>query len=417
MKQIDGGVTAAEGFFAASCAAGIKGNDMTDMAMIFSEVSCEAAGTFTTNVVKAAPVLWDRRIVEESGHAQAVVINSGIANACTGKEGLSYCEETAAEAGSLLELPTDQVFVASTGVIGTQLPIERIRYGVRAMADRISEEVLGGCGEDIKREEAAGAARAILTTDTHEKECAVEFEIGGKRVRLGGMCKGSGMIHPNMCTMLAFLTTDLAISGELLREALRSDVADTYNMVSVDGDMSTNDTVLLMANGMAGNPCITEKNEDYELFCEALRFANTELAKQIAGDGEGSTALLEVRVINARTKDQAKVLSKSVVCSNLTKAMIFGHDANFGRILCALGYAGVDFDPDKVKLYFESAAGRTAIFAEGKALDFSEEEAARILSEPEVTIIADLGSGDCGATAWGCDLTYDYVRINADYRS
>ncbi|MCC8082536.1 MAG: bifunctional glutamate N-acetyltransferase/amino-acid acetyltransferase ArgJ [Lachnospiraceae bacterium] len=407
MKLIHGGVTAAQGFFAAHTAAGIKYNDRIDMAMLYSEVPCRAAGTFTTNVVKAAPVLWDRKIVEESGAAQAVVVNAGIANACTGEEGFDYCRRTAAAVSEYMEIPPERVLVASTGVIGMQLPIDRICAGVEAMIPVLSGSVEAG----------TRAAQAIRTTDTHEKEVAVQFEAGGRTVTLGGMCKGSGMIHPNMCTMLAFLTTDMAISGELLQEALREDIRDTYNMISVDGDTSTNDTVLLLANGLAGNAEITEKNADYEQFCRALNYVNTELAKMIAGDGEGATALFEAKVLHARSKEQARILSKSVICSSLTKAMIFGHDANFGRVLCALGYSGADFDPDQVELFFESEAGRIPIFAEGKALDYSEEQATRILSEPVVTVIADMHMGDASATAWGCDLSYDYVKINADYRS
>ncbi len=407
MKLIYGGVTTAQGFFAAHTAAGIKYKDRIDMAMLYSEVPCRAAGTFTTNVVKAAPVLWDKKIVEETGTAQAVVVNAGIANACTGEEGLDYCRRTAAALSEHTEIPADQVLVASTGVIGMQLPIDRICAGVEAMIP-----VLSGSAEA-----GTGAAKAIRTTDTHEKEVAVQFEAGGRTVTLGGMCKGSGMIHPNMCTMLAFLTTDLSISGELLQEALREDICDTYNMISVDGDTSTNDTVLLLANGLAGNAEITEKNDDYEQFCRALNYVNTELAKMIAGDGEGATALFKAKVIHARSKEEARILSKSVICSSLTKAMIFGHDANFGRVLCALGYSGADFDPDQVELSFESEAGSIPIFAEGKALDYSEEQATRILSEPVVTVVADMHMGDASATAWGCDLSYDYVKINADYRS
>ncbi len=407
MERIQGGVTAAKGFLAVATAAGIKYKDRNDMAMIYSEKPCRAAGTFTTNAVKAAPVLWDRHVTEEIGRAQAVVVNSGIANACTGQEGFGCCRRTAEEVEKNLHIPADEVLVASTGVIGMQIPVDRLQAGVRAMIP----------GLDGSAEAGHAAAGAILTTDTHEKEVAVQFEVGGKTVTLGGMCKGSGMIHPNMCTMLAFLTTDLAISEELLREALRADIADTYNMISVDGDTSTNDTVLLLANGLAGNAEITEKNADYEAFCMALRFVNTQLAKMMAGDGEGATALLEVKVIHAATKEAAKVLGKSVVCSSLVKAMIFGHDANFGRILCALGYSGVEFDPDKIDLFFESKAGKMLIFRDGVAVSYSEEEATRILSEPEVTIIADMKTGDAEATAWGCDLSYDYVKINADYRS
>ena len=261
------------------------------------------------------------------------------------------------------------------------------------------------------------AALAIMTTDTKEKEVAVTVEIGGKTVTIGGMCKGSGMIHPNMCTMLSFVTTDLAISQKLLLEALQEDVEDTYNMISVDGDTSTNDTCLLLANGMAGNKEITEKNADYDCFKQALNFVNETLAKKMAGDGEGATALFEVKIVGAETKEQAKILSKSVITSNLTKAAIFGHDANWGRILCAMGYSGANFDPEQVDLFFESAAGKMQIIKNGVALDYSEEEATKILSEPAVTAVADVKMGDATATAWGCDLTFDYVKINADYRS
>ena len=266
-------------------------------------------------------------------------------------------------------------------------------------------------------ESGTEASKAIMTTDTKNKEVAVTIELGGKTVTIGGMCKGSGMIHPNMCTMLSFVTTDAAISKELLQEALSADVQDTYNMISVDGDTSTNDTCLLLANGLAENPEITEKNADYEEFCKALNFVNETLAKKMAGDGEGATALFEVKIIGAESKEQAKILSKSVITSSLTKAAIYGHDANWGRILCAMGYSGAVFDPEKVDLFFESAAGKMQIIKNGVAVDYSEEEATRILSEPAVTAIADVKMGNASATAWGCDLTYDYVKINADYRS
>lgn len=407
MKKIEGGVTAAKGFLAASAAAGIKYQGRTDMAMIYSEKPCAAAGTFTTNVVKAAPVKWDQEIVYHHPAAQAVVCNSGIANACTGEEGFSYCRATAASASEALGIPADSVLVASTGVIGMQLPVEKLEKGVGMMAKELDDSLEAG----------NLAAKAIMTTDTVEKEAAVQVEIGGKTVTVGGMCKGSGMIHPNMCTMLGFVTTDVCISKELLQEALSQDVKDTYNMVSVDGDTSTNDTVLLLANGMAENPEITEKNEDYETFCKALNYVNTSLAKKIAGDGEGATALFEVKIIGAESKEQAVTLSKSVVSSSLTKAAIYGHDANWGRILCAMGYSGAQFDPEKVDLYFESRAGKIKIIENGVSTGYSEEEAARILSEDEVTAIADVKMGDYAATAWGCDLTCDYVKINADYRS
>ena len=407
MKIIVGGVTAAKGFQAASTAAGIKYQNRTDMAMVYSEKPCKAAGTFTTNIVKAAPVKWDQDIVYHQPEAQVIVCNSGIANACTGEEGFGYCRETAKAAAEALGVSDNSVLVASTGVIGMQLPIQKLTNGIKAMVPDL----------DGSLEAGNQAAKAIMTTDTEEKEAAVEFEIGGKTVTVGGMCKGSGMIHPNMCTMLGFVTTDLNISKELLQEALSENVKDTYNMVSVDGDTSTNDTVLLLANGMAGNPEITEKNDDYQAFCEALNYINTSLAKKIAGDGEGATALFEVKIIGAESKEQAVTLSKSVVTSSLTKAAIYGHDANWGRILCAMGYSGAQFDPEKVDLYFESKAGKVKIIENGVATGYSEEEATRILSEEAVTAIADVKMGNCTATAWGCDLTYDYVKINADYRS
>ena len=407
MKIIDGGVTAAKGFQAASTAAEINYKGRTAMAMVFSEVPCVAAGTFTTNVVKAAPVKWDQDIVYNHQGARAVICNSGIANACTGEEGFSYCRATAEAAAKALGIPEDSVLVASTGVIGMQIPIDRIANGVTAMAPNLKGT----------REAGLEAAKAIMTTDTEKKEAAVEIEIGGKTVTVGGMCKGSGMIHPNMCTMLGFITSDVDISKELLQEALSEDIKDTYNMVSVDGDTSTNDTVLLLANGQAGNPKITEKNADYEEFKKALNYVNTTLAKKIAGDGEGATALFEVKVIGAATKAEAVTLSKSVVTSSLTKAAIYGHDANWGRILCALGYSGVQFDPEKVDLYFESKAGKIKIIENGVSTGYSEEEATKILSEDAVTAIADMKMGDAAATAWGCDLTYDYIKINADYRS
>ncbi len=292
-------------------------------------------------------------------------------------------------------------------MIGMQIPVEKITAGIGELA-RIKSE---------GREAAGMAAEAIMTTDTVSKEAAVQFEIDGKIVTLGGMCKGSGMIHPNMCTMLGFVTTDAAISKELLQEALREDVKDTFNMVSVDGDTSTNDTLLVLANGMAGNEEIVSKDERYNRFVEALHIVNETLAKKMAGDGEGATALFETRVIHARTKEEARVLSKSVICSSLTKAAIFGHDANWGRILCALGYSGVSFDPENIELFFEGEDKRIQIYKDGTATDYSEEEATKILALPEVRVVVDMKMGDSEARAWGCDLTYDYVKINADYRS
>lgn len=407
MKMITGGVTAAKGFEAAAAEAQIKYKDRKDMALIYSQVPCVAAGTFTTNVVKAAPVRWDQEIVKKSANVHAVIINSGIANACTGEEGYGYCEQTAQAAERLLRIPASSVLVASTGVIGMQLPMDRIRDGVALLAE----------GKADTEEAGLEAAKAIMTTDTKPKYAAAQVEIGGKTVTVGGMCKGSGMIHPNMCTMLGFVTTDAAITKEMLQKALSDDIKDTYNMVSVDGDTSTNDTVLLLANGMAGNPVIDRENEDYAVFKEALNYVNTELAKKIAGDGEGATCLFEVKVIGAESKEQAVTLSKSVITSSLTKAAIYGHDANWGRILCAMGYSGASFDPDRVDLYFESAAGKLKIIENGVSTGYSEEMATKILSEEYVTAAADIKMGEASATAWGCDLTHEYVNINADYRS
>ncbi len=407
MKVIEGGVTAAKGFQAAAAAAEIKYQGRTDMALIYSEKPCKTAGTFTTNVVKAAPVKWDRAVVESKVKSQAVIVNSGIANACTGEEGMTYCRETAKEAAKVLGVDEAGVLVGSTGVIGMQLPIDRIKAGVAKLADAKKGDLASG----------TEAAKAIMTTDTEKKEAAVTFEIGGKTVTVGGMAKGSGMIHPNMCTMLSFITTDAKISKKALQKALSTDIEDTYNMISVDGDTSTNDTVLLLANGMADNKKIKVGTPEYDLFLEALHYVNETLAKKMAGDGEGATALFEAKIIGASTKEQAKTLAKSIVCSNLTKAAIAGHDANWGRILCAMGYSGAEFDPEKVDLYFESAAGKLKIIENGVALDYSEEKATEILSRPEVTVVADIKEGDEEAAAWGCDLTHGYIEINADYRS
>ena len=408
MEQIKGGVTAAKGFEAAAAAAGIKYEGRTDMALVYSTVPCTAAGTFTSNVVKAAPVLWDRHIVRESSlPVQAVVVNSGIANACTGQEGMKICEETAKEAGKVLGIPDTSVLIGSTGVIGMQIPMDRVKDGISQLAASKSDSLEAG----------EAASRAIMTTDTHNKQAAVTFSVGGKTVTLGGMSKGSGMIHPGMCTMLAFLTTDAAIEKELLQKAVSEVVEDTFNMISVDGDMSTNDTLLVLANGLAGNETIREKNEDYESFKEALFVICRKLAMEMAGDGEGATKLIESQVLHADTKEHAKILAKAVIQSNLTKAAIFGRDANWGRVLCALGYSGVRFDPENVDLYFEADGKSMLIFTGGSAADYSEEEAAKLLGNEKVIIRSDMHMGDESATAWGCDLTYDYVKINADYRS
>ena len=409
MKRIEGGVCAAKGFKATGLEVGIKDNHpgKKDMAMIFADVPCRAAGTFTTNLVKAAPVQWDKKIVSESELVQAVVVNSGIANACTGSQGLDYCREIAEQTGQVAGISAGMVLTASTGVIGQQLPMDKIKKGIDKMMP-----VLGNTAAD-----ATLAAEAIMTTDTVSKQAAVQIEINGKTVTVGGMCKGSGMIDINMCTMLGFITTDVNISKELLQAALSETIPDTFNMVSVDGDTSTNDTVLLLASGLAGNDEIREKNEDYNKFKQALTEVSIILSKKIAGDGEGATALFEVKAVHAATKEDAVALSKSVVTSSLTKAAIYGHDANWGRILCAMGYSGVWFEPEQVDIYFESQAGKIQIVENGVATDYSEEEATRILSEPEVTAVLDVKMGSASATAWGCDLTYDYVKINADYRS
>lgn len=407
MKKIKGGVTAAKGFEAASAAAGIKYQGRTDMALVYSQKPCEAAGTFTTNVVKAAPVKWDKKVVESNAKPQVIVINSGIANACTGDAGMECCKEVAKEVTKVLETETESVLIGSTGVIGMQLPVEKMKDGVHLLAKEKAEGL----------EMGNLAAKAIMTTDTKEKEAAVTIELDGTTVTIGGMAKGSGMIHPNMCTMLAFITTDAVISKEALQAALSSDVEETYNMISVDGDTSTNDTVLLLANQMAGNKEIQKGTKEFEIFKEALHEVNTTLAKKIAGDGEGATALLEVTVQGAETKQQAKTLAKSVICSNLTKTAIAGHDANWGRILCAMGYAGVEFEPEKTDLFIKSSAGELKLVENGMALDYSEEKATEILSQPEVSIMADIKLGKESAIAWGCDLTHGYIDINADYRS
>ena len=413
IRKISGGVTAAKGFSAACCAAGIKYQDRTDMAMLYSAVPCAAAGTFTSNNVKAAPVLWDRDLVKSGCPAQAVVVNAGIANAATGKTGLDLCRGTAEHTGEILGIPASSVLIGSTGVIGPNIPLDKITAGVSAMAAALSDT----------QEAGTAASRAIMTTDTVNKEFAVSFDLpaengeGAVTVHLGGMCKGSGMIHPNMCTMLAYLTTDCAISRDLLQKALSAVVQDTFNMITVDGDTSTNDTLLVLANGLAGNRAIVAEDESYGIFCEALFTVCRDLAVKMAGDGEGATHLVEMRVYNADTKENAQILARSVVGSSLVKAMIYGRDANCGRILCALGYAGPDFDPAVIELYLVGEKETVCFYRDGCVQDFDEEKAAAILSEKEVCFACDMKMGSAEAFAWGCDLTYDYVRINGDYRS
>ena len=407
ITEIKGGVTSPKGFKAAVTAAGIKYQGRTDMAMVVSEEPCDCAGTFTSNVVKAACVQWDQRIVSSGGRMQAVVVNSGIANACTGKEGFDACEATAKAVEEALGIPFASVAVASTGVIGMQLPVEKLENGVKSMAKTLNDTPEAG----------TEASKAIMTTDTVNKEIAVSFEAGGKIITLGGMSKGSGMIHPNMCTMLGFLTTDLSIDKKLMQDAVSEVVKDTFNMITVDGDTSTNDTLLLMANGLAGNEKITEKNDDYEIFRAALFHVCRYLARRMASDGEGATKLFEAKVLGAKSKEDARTLSRAIVGSNLSKAAIFGCDANFGRFLCAMGYSGAQFDQNDVELWFESCEGKLKVFDRGVPLDFDEDAAVKIMKASEVTVIAQMNEGTQEATAWGCDLTYDYVKINADYRS
>ena len=407
MKIIDGGVTAAEGFQAAGLAAGIKKGNTKDMALVYSEKPCVAAGTFTTNVVKAAPVKWDQHVVYEHGEARAVVVNSGIANACTGAEGYGYCKATADAASEILGIPADSVLVASTGVIGMQIPIDRIVNGVKAMAPKL----------DGSLEAGTEAAKAIMTTDTVPKQYAVKFMLGDCECTVGGMAKGSGMIHPNMATTLNFITSDVAISSELIQKALSEIVKVTYNCLSIDGDTSTNDMVSIMANGLAGNTPITTENDDYQTFKDALYEVLSNLTRMLAKDGEGASKLLECTCAGAPDLDTAIIVAKSVIRSPLLKCAMFGEDANWGRILCAIGYAEADFDIDKVELHLRSTAGSIKVCENGAGVDFSEEEAAKILHEDEIYIDIDLHQGDVSAKAWGCDLTYDYVKINGDYRS
>lgn len=409
--SVAGGVCAAAGFKATGVAAGIK-KAGKDMAMLFCEVPCAVAGTFTSNIVKAAPVLWDMHIVNEVKKAQVCVMNSGVANACTGEEGMRICAATARAAAAAFGrdgIPVDEktVLTASTGVIGRQVPIDKIEEGISIMVPILDETGKGG---DL-------AAQAIMTTDTVPKQAAVSFMLDGRKVTVGGMSKGSGMIHPNMCTMLAFITTDAAIDQTLLQKALSDSVKDSYNMISVDGDTSTNDTCLLLASGLAGNEPIVSEDARYDLFKSALDQVNKTLARKMAADGEGASALIEMKVTGASSVEEAKTIAKSVIGSSLVKTAVAGHDANWGRILCAMGYSGAQFDPQKVDLYFDSAAGSLKIIENGVDTGYSEEKATAILSQKEILITADLKQGDCEATAWGCDLTHAYISINADYRS
>ena len=404
MKLINGGVCAAKGYTANGVHCGIRKNrSKRDLALVLSEVPARAAAVYTTNLVKGAPLTVTKNHIA-NGMAQAVICNSGNANTCNAN-GIEIAEEMSALVAQQLNIAADDVVVASTGVIGQPLDISPIASGIPALAQGLSAEG------------AAAAAEAIMTTDTIAKEVAVEFELGGKTCHLGGMAKGSGMIHPNMATMLVFLTTDAAISPAMLQKALSSDVAASFNMLSVDGDTSTNDMVVLLANGLTGNAEVTEENDDFAVFMKALNTVTVHLCQLIAGDGEGATKLLECKVSGAEDLATARTVAKSVICSSLLKAAMFGADANWGRVLCAIGYSGADVDVSKVDVSFASKAGKVDVCQNGAGIPFSEEEAKQVLLEKEIEILVSIGSGEISCTAWGCDLTYDYVKINGDYRT
>ena len=404
MKIISGGVCAAKGFTASGIHCGIRKNrTKKDLALIYSEVPASAASVYTTNLVKGAPLTVTKDHISD-GYAQAVICNSGNANTCNAN-GIEIAEQMSDLVAAATGINAKDVVVASTGVIGQPLNIEPIANGLPALAQGLSEN--GG----------EAAAEGIMTTDTVKKEIAVEFELGGKVCRLGGIAKGSGMIHPNMATMLVFITTDAAISAPMLEKALKHDVQNTFNMTSVDGDTSTNDMVTILANGMAGNAEITADGADFEVFMKALNTVTVHLCREIAGDGEGATKLLECKVTGAAAEQTAKTVAKSVICSSLLKAAMFGADANWGRVLCAIGYSGADIDVNKVDVFFKSAKGEIAVCKNGAGVEFSEEKAKEILLEKEIEIVVGLGDGKYGASAYGCDLTYDYVKINGDYRT
>ena len=404
MKTVSGGVCAAKGFTANGLHCGIRKNhNKKDLAMIFSEVKANAAAVYTTNLVKGAPLIVTKRHLSD-GKAQAVICNSGNANTCNA-DGIEIAEKMSGLAARELGLSPDDIVVASTGVIGQKLDIAPIAAAVPALAAGLS-----GDG-------STAACEAIMTTDKEVKQLAVEFELGGKTCRIGGIAKGSGMIHPNMATMLVFMTTDTAITSEMLQKALSSDIKKSFNMLSIDGDTSTNDMVTVLANGMAGNEEICCDNEDFAVFMKALNTVTVQLCRMIVGDGEGATKLLECAVSGAKGEENAKKVAKSVVCSSLLKAAMFGADANWGRVLCAIGYSGAEVDVSKVEVSFKSAKGEICVCKNGAGIDFSEEKAKEILLEREIDILIGLGDGNACATAWGCDLTYDYVKINGDYRT
>lgn len=403
MKTIEGGVCAAKGFTAAGVHCGIRKNkSKRDLALIYSSVPASAAAVYTTNLVKGAPLVVTKQHLSD-GKAQVIICNSGNANTCNAN-GVEIAEQMSALLAQALPVQAEDVVVASTGVIGQPLDIAPIAAGIPMLVKELGDH-------------SEAAAEGIMTTDTKLKQLAVSFMVGGKECKLGGICKGSGMIHPNMATMLVFLTTDCAISPQMLQKALSTDVANTFNMVSVDGDTSTNDMVTILANGLAGNAEITCEGEDFTGFMQALNTVTVHLCRCIAGDGEGATKLLECKVSGAQTEQIAKTVAKSVICSSLTKAAMFGADANWGRVLCAIGYSGAPVDVQKIDVQFASKAGTILVCQNGAGVGFSEEQAKKILLEQEIEILIDLKSGGFSSTAWGCDLTYDYVKINGDYRT
>ena len=406
MNEIKGGVTAAKGYKATGGAVGIK-QGIKDMAILVSDVPATAVGAFTTNVVKATSVLRNMDIMKQKQNIKGIVINSGNANACTGVEGEKANQQMAETLAECLNVPSEQILTASTGVIGATFPIEKVKNGIHMLFPNIGDTL----------EHGHMAAESIMTTDTYSKEVAVELKIGGKNVTIGGMAKGSGMINPNMATMLSFITSDVNIKRELLDDILQESIQTTYNMVSVDGDTSTNDTIVVLANGMAGNTEITEKNADYEAFKKALHFINTKLAKDLVRDGEGATKFIEVNVTGAKTVQDAKIIAKSVITSNLVKTAMYGEDANWGRVLCAMGYSGVKFDTTKVDIIYHSAKGSIDLMIQGSPIVFDEEKATEILHEKEIIVEIKIQEGTEKATAWGCDLSHEYVSINGDYRS
>ena len=404
MEIINGGVCAAKGYKANGIHCGIRKNrDKKDLSLIFSEVPASAAAVYTTNLVKGAPLTVTKKHLE-NGVAQAVICNSGNANTCNA-DGIMIADKMCELISDKLGISSDDVIGASTGVIGQPLDIEPIKAGMSELADGLSYDG------------SSSASEGIMTTDTHQKEIAVEFELSGKTCRIGGIAKGSGMIHPNMATMLVFITSDVAISSKMLKKALSSDIQNTFNMLSIDGDTSTNDMVTVLSNGLAGNEEITEENEDFSVFMKALNTVTVNLCREIAGDGEGATKLLECKVSGAKDLETAKTVAKSVVCSSLLKAAMFGSDANWGRVLCAIGYSGADVDVTKIDVAFRSKAGTISVCENGSGIEFSEENAKKILLENEIEILVNLNSGEISSVAWGCDLTYDYVKINGDYRT